>query len=401
MMRILFPYLARWRSANRSRYHQILEHLCRLGHQVFVLKAPPMALNDISSRDVASNSEFEADVRSPSEPPGLSVEEFEVSGLMRSFFDFPLSGTKAFKKGLLTLGSVEQVRRFTDKAKIDVLLLYNLPQVRLLNSVNCHRHFDLADDLVEMLRFEHPIIYAAGGAAIARAVESRLIRESDSVTVASSVLEERVASPADLMPNGADLEQLDRADPSEWLSKKVGPTIGFVGAFEYWIDFDLIVGMAERMRNVTFLLVGGGRRLEELRHLVLARRLSNVTFTGPLAYERAMNLVAGMDVCLLPFTRDAVSDAACPLKLFEYAGLKKPVISTRTTEVCRIGDGWIAFGDGPQDSAAIADDFLCNPHKAEGAGLSGRRIVESRYNWPAIASRFADQLSRHLNGSSS
>src|SRR5678815_3677547 len=88
-MRILFPYLARWRSANRSRYHQLLAHLCRLGHQVFVLKAPPMAVDDISSRDVLPNYEFGSDlINSSSEPPGLSVAELEVSGLMRSFFDW-------------------------------------------------------------------------------------------------------------------------------------------------------------------------------------------------------------------------------------------------------------------------------------------------------------------------
>lgn len=396
-MRILFPYLARWRSANRSRYHQILAHLCRLGHQVFVLKAPPMAVDDISSRDVLPNSEFGSDViNSSSEPPGLSVAELEVSGLMRSFFDWHVSGTKAFKKSLLTLGSVDQIRRFTDQAKIDVLLLYNLPQVRLLGAVDCHRHFDLADDLVEMFRFEHPIIYAAGGSAIARAVEKRLIRDADSVSVASSVLEEGIASRADLIPNGADLEQLDRADPSEWLSRNAGPTIGFVGAFEYWIDFDLVLGMAERMPKATFLLVGGGRRLEELRGLIARRGLSNVTLTGPLRYEHAMNLAAGMDLCLLPFTRDAVSDAACPLKLFEYAALRKPVISTRTEEVRRIGDGWIAFGDDAKESAAIAEDLLCNPRKADEAGEKGRIVVESTYNWPLIASRFADQLQRHI-----
>ena len=401
MMRILFPYLARWRSANRSRYHQLLEHLSRLGHQVFVLKAPPLALGDISSEDVSSTSEPGAVAVSNTEPRGLSVAELEVSAPLRSFLEMPVSGTKGLKKGLLTLGSADHVKRFAAKQKIDVLLLYNLTQVRLLDAVDCLRHFDLADDLVEMLRFEHPIIYSAGGGRIARAVKDRLLRDSDTLTVASSVLEEGVARRAELMPNGADLEHLDCANPEEWLSQKRGPTVGFVGAFEYWVDFELVLGMAERMRTVTFLLVGGGRRFEEVRRLSAERRLSNVVLTGALPYERAMNFVAGMDVCLLPFTRDAVSDAACPLKLFEYAALRKPIISTRTEEVRRIGDGWIAFGDDVQESAAIGDEFLANPRKAEDAGQMGRAIVESTYNWPMIAARFADQLQKQIGASAS
>ena len=53
-MKILFPYLARWHSANRSRYHQLLTRLCHLGHQVYVLTAPPMGINDISATDIAT-----------------------------------------------------------------------------------------------------------------------------------------------------------------------------------------------------------------------------------------------------------------------------------------------------------------------------------------------------------
>ena len=41
-MNILFPYLARWRSANWSRYHQLLTLLCRKGHRVYVLEPPPL-----------------------------------------------------------------------------------------------------------------------------------------------------------------------------------------------------------------------------------------------------------------------------------------------------------------------------------------------------------------------
>jgi hypothetical protein len=176
-----------------------------------------------------------------------------------------MPGTKAFKKSLLTIRSVDQVRRFTEREKIDVLLLYNLPQVRLLGAVDCHRHFDLADDLVEMLRFEHPLIYAGGGGRIAQSVESRLIEVSDSVTVASTVLEKRIGPQARVMPNGADLRTA-RPRRCVRVAKQKPGTIGFVGALEYWIDFDLILGMAERMPHATFRLVEVGDASPSFTH---------------------------------------------------------------------------------------------------------------------------------------
>lgn len=380
-MRLLFPYLARWRSANRSRYHQLLHNLCRLGHEVFVLKAPPMALSDISARDVSSS-------RFP-EPSGFYLSELHAPALLRAFWQWPLPKTKALKKGALSLSSLSQVDRFIEQAKIDVLLLYNLPQVLLLDRVSCHRHFDLADDLVAMMGREHGLISRLGGEAVARAVSRRMVEGAETVTVASSVLAEDIERDVLLLPNGADPAELDRADASVWRANWHGPTVGFVGAFEYWVDFDLVLDVARRLPQVMFLLVGGGRRWAEVKGRIKRERIDNIYLTGMLPYEDAMNYVAAMDVCLLPFTRDRVSDGSCPLKLFEYAALRRPVVSTRTREVERIGRGWVAFADEAETMAAAIDNFLASSRAAREAGEAGRALVEERYNWPRLAAQFA------------
>ena len=384
-MKILFPYLARWRSANRSRYHQLLTHLCRFGHEVFVLKAPPMALDDISSRDVVSD-------RFP-QPQGLHLSELYAPRPLRGFWQIPIPRTKLLKKGLLSLSSVSQVSRFVEREKIDVLLLYNLPQVILLDRVQCRRHFDMADDLVAMLGLEHKLVSRLGGLAAARTAQQRLLDRSDTVTVASSVLAEQITRDRLLLPNGADVTELDRADGSAWRSLERGPTVGFVGAFEYWVDFELVLALAKRLPRLTFLLIGGGRRWMQIKERVRREALTNVSLTGPVAYEDAMNYVAGTDVCLLPFTRDAVSDGSCPLKLFEYAALRRPIVSTRTREVERIGKGWIAFADDVASAAGAIESFLVDSSATRDAVEAGRALVEDRYNWPRLAGEFAEYLS--------
>ena len=109
-------------------------------------------------------------------------------------------------------------------------------------------------------------------------------------------------------------------------------------------------------------------------------------------YAEAMNYVAGMDICLLPFTHDAVSDGSCPLKLFEYAALRKPIISTCTREVMRIGDGWIAFAEDVTGYVDAIETYLSDPKMAERYGETGRALVERTYNWPMLAQQFADLL---------
>ena len=131
----------------------------------------------------------------------------------------------------------------------------------------------------------------------------------------------------------------------------------------------------------------------QIKERVRREALTNVSLTGPVAYEDAMNYVAGSDVCLLPFTRDAVSDGSCPLKLFEYAALRRPIVSTRTREVERIGKGWIAFADDVATAAGAIESFLVNSSATRDAVEAGRALVEDRYNWPRLAGEFAEYLS--------
>jgi glycosyltransferase involved in cell wall biosynthesis len=344
-----------------------------------------MALNDISATDIHGSDE--------TLPVGLTISELYAPKMLQGFWRVSLPKTKLLKKGLVSLTSLAQLRRFIAKEKIDVLLLYNLPQAPLLHLAECRTHFDLADDLVAMLAVEHSSLAQVGGMRIARAVQNHMLEKAATVTVASSVLEDQIKRPVLMLPNGADVAELDQADGSRWRARGLGPTVGFVGAFEYWVDFELVLRVAQRLPGVNFLLVGGGRRWETIKQRAAEMHLTNVHLTGPAPYQVAMDYVAGMDVCLLPFMRDPVSDGSCPLKLFEYAALYRPIVSTPTREVSRIGQDWIAFASDAASYAAAIESFLTDQRAARRAGEAGRALVEQLYNWPYLTERFADLLS--------
>ncbi len=384
-MKILFPYLAKWDSANRSRYHQLLTQLCLIGHKVFVLKAPNMALGDISFADMNIGIN---DIKN------LTISEFEAPPALRKFMQMSLPKSKLLKKGLLSLSSVDQVRRFTVEEEIDLLMVYNLPQVRLLENVECHKHFDLADDLIAMLGYESGIAGKAGVLAAAQYTQNRMLEMADTVTVASSVLKDQIEKTTYLLPNGADLTALDQAVPAKRITEKPGHWVGFVGAFEYWVDFELLLRVARRMRHVNFLVVGGGRLFPQIKQTVEEGNFQNVHLTGALPYDEAMNCMAAMNICLVPFTRDAVSDGSSPLKLFEYAALRKPIICTPIDEVKRMAKGWVSFGEDAADFAHAIEDLLGNPKKAKEMADEGRSQVEKYFNWPVLAQNFLNVVSK-------
>lgn len=63
-----------------------------------------------------------------------------------------------------------------------------------------------------------------------------------------------------------------------------------------------------------------------------------VVFTGVVPHRDVPYFVSLMDVCLIPMRPELrLNQARCPDKLFEYLACGKPVVSTRISEVLRLG----------------------------------------------------------------
>src|SRR5262245_11139563 len=109
---VLFPYMARWRAANWTRYHQLLTHLCESGHQVIVLEPPPLTL--------AETNFLEFDL---SLPEGLSLIQVPVP-----CWQVKTPWQKLVKRALYTLSCRGVIRKLLTSSLIDTVLLYNIPQ---------------------------------------------------------------------------------------------------------------------------------------------------------------------------------------------------------------------------------------------------------------------------------
>lgn len=377
-MNVLFPYLARWRSANWSRYHQLLSALCRQGHQVYVLEAPPRP-------DSGETNYTDAAV---SLPKGMTVREISVPLWQVSF---PLE--KLAKKGLVTLATRRLVRQVIEEYEIDVLLLYNFPQLVLASVARgrCKVVFDVADDLLAMFAVE-----AGRWAPLLKPPAAwffnRLARTSDLVTTSSVTLAPRLPGRVCLVRNGVDLSAARRAVGGSIRAQYATPIVGFVGAFEYFVDFGLVLEAAALLPEVTFLLVGGGRQLGQVQQEAHERELDNVVLTGAVSYPRNLDYIRAMDVCLIPFAPGPISDHAAPLKLFEYASLQKPIIATPARGMEVIAGDFVNVARNGQEAAALIQRILVEPAPFLEQAKEGLERIRTTYNWDRIAEHFVAML---------
>ena len=51
-MHILFPYLARYKAINWTRYHHLFGQLAESGHRITVLQPPPAELGETNFQDI-------------------------------------------------------------------------------------------------------------------------------------------------------------------------------------------------------------------------------------------------------------------------------------------------------------------------------------------------------------
>ncbi|MGQ7853179.1 glycosyltransferase family protein [Pedobacter sp. WC2501] len=163
--------------------------------------------------------------------------------------------------------------------------------------------------------------------------ENLLINNSDLVICTSKALyQDKIKKKKQtfFIPNAADLTVSSRAlDPDLLPHSSVSdipkPVIGYLGAIERRIDFDLLIQVATMNPDKSFVLVGPtAREFVPLKF----EELDNVYFRDSVRYDEMPAVVKGFDIAMVPFKKDEVSATIFPLKLFEYLGTGKPVVST-------------------------------------------------------------------------
>jgi GT2 family glycosyltransferase/glycosyltransferase involved in cell wall biosynthesis len=157
-------------------------------------------------------------------------------------------------------------------------------------------------------------------------VEHDLMEGADLVVATSaSLLETKTkAARAVVVPNAAEVDRFRAAASAVVRDPGRRPVVGYVGAIEYWFDTALIEVCARAHPDWDFVLVGGVVGDEALR----LETLENVRLLGERPYDRVPGLVAGFDVCLIPFLIVPLTRHTNPVKAYEYLSAGKPVVAT-------------------------------------------------------------------------
>jgi len=199
--------------------------------------------------------------------------------------------------------------------------------------------FDVLDDNLSFPGVKHrnalqkQFAYVLKNATVVTAVSQFLVNH----------LRDAYGITAHYLPNGVDFERFAYCpaygEPLQELSPLERPLLGFVGTLTSWIDFELLMLIAENLERGTLVLIGPvarGAVPAEVTRLLHGH--PRVAYLGPQPYERVPHFLHQFDVLLLPRNYESHSLASDPLKLYEYMATGKPIVATAIPSVRRFAD---------------------------------------------------------------
>ena len=175
------------------------------------------------------------------------------------------------------------------------------------------------------------------------------------------------------IPNAIDLSEL----PREY-ERISSPQITYLGRLSKEKGADLLVEAA--LRGLKGLVIAGDGPLRPL--IEYAARKGLLTFLGALPRWRALRILAGSDVAILPSREEGVSTV-----LLEAMALRIPIVATRvcgTIEVVRDGRDAILVNPRAEELVEATNRLLEDRVYARMLAENAYQRVVSIFNWDVI-----------------
>lgn len=229
--------------------------------------------------------------------------------------------------------------------------------------------------------------------------EMQLIKQVDQVFIHSPALLERKGhfNPHTLfVPNGVNYRAFatQHEEPAD-LKEIPHPRIGYIGIIKAQLDFQVLLGLAARHVEWSFVFVGPKGRLGTDAALVdQLSKLSNVHFLGNKPIEMACAYPQHFDVCLLPYKANDYTKYIYPLKLHEYLAGGQPIVGTPIRSLLDFAHVIKLASTQEEWSRALAESLALDAVSPD--QIEKRRSIAKQMDWETLVHKIAGSLCNRI-----
>lgn len=245
----------------------------------------------------------------------------------------------------------------------------------------------------------HPVFYRIRGLIFGILLYRIICRFSDHIIVQSEEMKRQMvlrgvkASKMTALPMGVDEEILRFSTTGDPLEKK---SIVYLGALNRIRKLEFLLQafalIADKHKNTIIYFVGDSDDPSDRAYLESeAQRLNiseQVSFTGFLPRDDALEYVNNASVCVSPIPPGPIFNVSSPTKTLEYMALAKPVVANDipdTLEVLKGSGGGICTPYQIKPFSKAMDWILEHPSEAGKMGELGRDYIIQHRTYSALA----------------
>jgi UDP-galactopyranose mutase len=173
-----------------------------------------------------------------------------------------------------------------------------------------------------------------------------------------------------------------------------GPRIGYCGVIDERVDLGLIDALSQAHADWSIVMVGPVVKIDPA---TLPRR-ENIHWLGQQDYADLPALIAGWDVCLMPFALNEATRYISPTKTLEYLAAGKPVVSTPIRDVVTPYAGIVAIADSPQAFIAACEQALAHTADERALAKAAWAKVVAGTSWDRTAAAMAELIEAQAQG---
>jgi glycosyltransferase involved in cell wall biosynthesis len=164
------------------------------------------------------------------------------------------------------------------------------------------------------------------------------------------------------------------------------PRLGFFGVIDERLDTGLLAAVAAARPAWQLVMVGPVVKIapESLP------QAPNVRWLGQRSYETLPALLAGWDVCLLPFALNRATRFISPTKVLEYMAAEHPIVSTPITDVVEPYGEVVRIASTAADFVLACEAALCERADERAARAAHMRRIVNLTSWDATAARMGE-----------
>ncbi len=166
--------------------------------------------------------------------------------------------------------------------------------------------------------------------------------------------------------------------------------VNFIGSLRDWYDFDLLIEVFKEIPEIELNIYGQGPLYSEL--LAKTSSIPNIHLHGSIENQRTAEILSRTLFGILPLKVNELNHSTCPIKLFDYWGASKAVISTPVEEVKRVGGDSLLYAANKEEFILSINRLMNDSELTLQLGLEGKQKIDEKHNYHTITDQFLQLL---------